>query len=183
LSIWYEVRLVEESIEDMQNLATANFVDVMLHTRVPVGRLVDWVDQAYLYLHLDRVERGIAETRRARRNPAAGPSVSQRLVGGSVQPGSRGGTRTRTVLRQVGIRTATDLIKAFPPERFDPFGAGRAPVQQARQVESMLTDAGLDCGQVRMLVGVLSEEQGLAPVWNWHDRGVRAYRPPVRAVR
>jgi hypothetical protein len=32
------------------SLATANFVDVILHTRVPVGRLVDWVDQPHLYL-------------------------------------------------------------------------------------------------------------------------------------
>src|SRR5690242_4588672 len=56
LSVWYEARLLEEGIEDMQSLATANFVDVILHTRVPVGRLVDWVDQAHLYLHLDRLE-------------------------------------------------------------------------------------------------------------------------------
>ena len=28
--------------------------------------------------------------------------------------------------------------------------------------------------QVRTLVRVLSEEPGLAPVWNWSDRGVRA---------
>lgn len=38
LSVWYEARLLEEGIEDMQSLATANFVDVILHTRVPVGR-------------------------------------------------------------------------------------------------------------------------------------------------
>ena len=35
LSVWYEARLLEEGIEDMQSLATANFVDVILHTRVP----------------------------------------------------------------------------------------------------------------------------------------------------
>ena len=56
LSVRYEARLLEEGIEDMQSLATANFVDVILHTRVPVGLLVDWVDQAHLYLHLDRIE-------------------------------------------------------------------------------------------------------------------------------
>jgi hypothetical protein len=50
LDIWYESRLLEEGIEDMQNLATANFVDVLLRTRVPVERLVDWVDQA-LFVH------------------------------------------------------------------------------------------------------------------------------------
>ena len=52
LNIWYESRLLEEGIEDMQNLATANLVDLMLNTRIPVERLVDWVDQSLLYLHL-----------------------------------------------------------------------------------------------------------------------------------
>ena len=67
LNIWYESRLLEEGIEDMQNLVTANFVDVILHTRVPVGRLVDWVDQAALYVHLDRSERGLVERHLARK--------------------------------------------------------------------------------------------------------------------
>jgi hypothetical protein len=52
LNVWYESRLLEEGIEDLQNLATANMVDVMLNTRIPVERLVDWVDQSILYLHL-----------------------------------------------------------------------------------------------------------------------------------
>lgn len=54
LNIWYESRLLEEGIEDMQNLATANLVDVMLNTRIPVERLVDWVDQSLLYLRVDK---------------------------------------------------------------------------------------------------------------------------------
>jgi hypothetical protein len=53
LSVWYEARLLELGIEDMENLATASLVDVILHSRVPVSRLVDWVDQAHLYLHLE----------------------------------------------------------------------------------------------------------------------------------
>jgi hypothetical protein len=53
LNFWYEARLLETGIEDMQNLATANIVDVMLNTRIPVGRLVDWLDQALLYIRLD----------------------------------------------------------------------------------------------------------------------------------
>ena len=54
LNIWYESRLLEEGIEDLQNIATANLVDVMLATRIPVERLVDWVDQSLLYLHLGK---------------------------------------------------------------------------------------------------------------------------------
>ncbi|MDQ3537918.1 MAG: hypothetical protein M3415_03850 [Actinomycetota bacterium] len=60
LNLWYEARLLEEGIEDAQNLATANLVDVLLQTRLPVARLVDWVDQACLHLHLPRA----AEQRR-----------------------------------------------------------------------------------------------------------------------
>ena len=45
LNIWYEARLVEEGVEDMQNLTTMNLVDMLLHTRAPVGRLIDWIDQ------------------------------------------------------------------------------------------------------------------------------------------
>ena len=50
LNLWYETRLVEEGVENMQNLSTTNIVDLMLHTRTPVARLVDWIDQSFLYL-------------------------------------------------------------------------------------------------------------------------------------
>lgn len=52
LNVFYESRLLEEGIEDMQNLATADLVSLMLQTRIPLGRLVDWIDQCLLNLHL-----------------------------------------------------------------------------------------------------------------------------------
>jgi hypothetical protein len=76
LSVWYEARLLELGIEDMENLATANLVDVTLHSRVPVSRLVDWVDQAHLYLHLE---------------PKSGDDSSRRIL-------RRLGVRTATAL-------------------------------------------------------------------------------------
>jgi hypothetical protein len=191
LNVWYEARLVEEGIEDMQNLATANLVDVILHTRVPVGRLVDWVDQAKLYLHLDRAERGYHERRlvRATEKPAVNddpkaatdqtPSAPgdghayDPLVHGSLSPHSRAGTKTRVALRQLGIRTATDLLKAFPPEqidrRIDDDDAGRLSFRE-------LTAGDLDQDQLRTLVRVLDEDTALAPIWNWQTRGVQARR-------
>ncbi len=58
LSVWYESRLLEVGVEDMQNLATTDVVDLMLNTRIPVDRLVDWIDQALLYLRVtDEAER------------------------------------------------------------------------------------------------------------------------------
>ena len=146
LSVWYEARLLEEGIEDMQSLATANFVDVILHTRVPVGRLVDWVDQAHLYLHLDRLEGTWRERKHAKTGKGPQNSDSQfrqqsptdpdrlpaeavrtesktqpectlpAIAAGSVTESSRAGSKTRTALRQFGIRKATDLLKAFPPD-------------------------------------------------------------------
>jgi hypothetical protein len=52
LTIWDQARLLEEGIEDLENLATANLVDVLLSMRIPVARLVDWIDQAILLIHL-----------------------------------------------------------------------------------------------------------------------------------
>jgi hypothetical protein len=52
LTIWDQARLLEEGIEDLENLATANLVDVLLSMRMPVARLVDWIDQAILLVHL-----------------------------------------------------------------------------------------------------------------------------------
>lgn len=217
LNIWYETRLVEEGIEDMENLATANMVDVMLHTRVPVGRLVDWIDQAHLYLHLDRIERGGSERRKARRGagsdwPLAQPgkeplhdavgttpaeggnsqrlaelahSVGEQLEGalpvrvyGSVGPGYRAGTRTRVALRQLGIRNATDLLKAFPPDQIDPLVDTPSVHGQFKQLEA----SGVDPDQIRILVRVLDEDTGLAPIWNWQTRGSLA-RYDVRRPR
>jgi hypothetical protein len=182
LSVWYEARLLEEGIEDMQSLATANFVDVILHTRVPVGRLVDWVDQAHLYLHLDRLEGTWLERKHARpgKKPQSGagqpqPSTLPPIVEGSVTESMRAGSKTRTALRQLGIRKATDLLKAFPAKRLDP---GEELVPAWQQYLADVAGQGLDQAQLRTIVRVLDKEPSLAPVWNWQKRGVHKYLPP-----
>ena len=143
LNVWYEARLTEEGVEDMQNLTTMNLVDVILHTRVPVGRLVDWVDQAFLLIHLEPVERKqLAE---------------QRSAGSTATLDVRSGVHTRIALRRVGIRTATDLLKAMP-EPDNPSAALRA--------------TGVDVDQLWVVATVLMNEEGLVPVWNWQHNGV-----------
>jgi hypothetical protein len=143
LNVWYEARLTEEGVEDMQNLTTMNLVDVILHTRVPVGRLVDWVDQAFLLIHLEPVERK--------------ELAAERHTGSLTDLDPRSGIRARIALRRVGIRTATDLLKAMP-DPDDPRPAMRS--------------MGLDVDQLRVLVTVLKSEEGLTPVWNWRSNGV-----------
>ena len=77
-NLWYEARLTEEGVEDMQNLTTMNLVDVILHTRVPPGRLVDWTDQAFLLTHLERVDRGELDQLRHADQAAARPPAGRR---------------------------------------------------------------------------------------------------------
>jgi hypothetical protein len=168
LNVWYEARLMEDGIENMQNLANANLVDVILHTRVPVGRLVDWVDQAHLYLHMDRIERGWGE-RTLRRAHPDGVGKPDGIVHGSVTDRSRTGTRTRVALRQLGISTATELLTAFPPEHVDP-NSVHEPDTLTQERLTALREVGLDPTQILTMAMLLNKSKTLAPVWNWKNR-------------
>jgi hypothetical protein len=76
-------------------------------------------------------------------------------------------------LRQLGIRTASDLLKAFPPEEID----RRAGENDGARVGFRhLRPVGLDEDQIRTLVRVLDEDTALAAIWNWQTRGVQARR-------
>jgi hypothetical protein len=92
---------------------------------------------------------------------------------------SRAGSKTRTALRQFGIRKATDLLKAFPPDRVDP-GRTLAPGSPWQKHLADVAAGGLDQAQLRTIVRALENEQSLAPVWNWQMRGVRKYPQPAR---
>jgi len=48
LSIWHQGRLKQESIENAQNLATADIPALVMGTPFTVEQIVDWVDQAIL---------------------------------------------------------------------------------------------------------------------------------------
>jgi hypothetical protein len=73
-------------------------------------------------------------------------------------------------LRQLGIRKATDLLRAFPPDKINPDSppdSGWAAHLRA------LAKGGLDLNQVRSIVRVLDTAPSpLAPIWNWQKRGV-----------
>jgi len=89
LNVWYQARLLEEGIEDMETLVTANLVDVMLHTRIPIDRLVDWIDQSVLQIHLA----GEGEDGDASKSPS--------VIG------------ARGLLAHLGIRKAMELLSVY----------------------------------------------------------------------
>ena len=95
---------------------------------------------------------------------------------------SRAGSKTRTALRQLGIRKATDLLKAFPPDCLDPeneLAPGSPWQKHLTAVAGDVAGGGLDQAQLRSIVRVLNKEPSLAPVWNWQKRGVRRYVQPA----
>jgi hypothetical protein len=143
----------------MQNLTTMNLVDIVLHTRVPPGRLVDWLDQAFLLLHLRRTDR--ADLRRARRGRA-----TERCDGSA----------DRLALRKIGVRTATDLLKVFSEQV-----PGR-PEKRTFRRPAEREHLPLPEAQLRVLVRVLADEPGLAPVWNWQRNGVQVHGTEARAA-
>lgn len=48
INFWHEFRLEEEGVENVQNLATCDIIDLAFATRYNLRTLVDWVDQAIL---------------------------------------------------------------------------------------------------------------------------------------
>lgn len=48
MNVWHETRLEEEDILSVQNMAHADLIHLIIHTRFETQRLVDWIDQAIL---------------------------------------------------------------------------------------------------------------------------------------
>ena len=185
LNIWYETRLSEEGIEDMQNLTTMNLVDVMLHTRVPLGRLIDWLDQATLYMNLPRSPR-LVERRRALRNARRAATAIRESSTWAEKPAAPLAafepTHPRELLRRCGIRTATEFVDVFRPLITD--GDQSNPdCATARSAAKWLTSKDEAWrGALRPLTRILAGETALEPVRSWHDWRQREddLDPPVR---
>lgn len=85
ISLYDKARLVEEGVESVETLAHHNIIELMLRLGIPISRLVDLFDQAILYLHTTGLIKKVTN---------------------STDKVKRG----IDVLRENGIRTATDLL-------------------------------------------------------------------------
>ena len=52
IDLYDRTRLAEEGINNVEALAHADIVDLMSSTRISAAELVDWTDQAILYLRV-----------------------------------------------------------------------------------------------------------------------------------
>ncbi len=51
IDLYDRARLLDEGIANIEALANHDLIDLLLETRVPAARLIDWMDQAILHLH------------------------------------------------------------------------------------------------------------------------------------
>ncbi len=56
INVYHQSRLLDEGIENVENLAHSDIIELMLDTRIPLPTLVDWIDQAILLMHLPERE-------------------------------------------------------------------------------------------------------------------------------
>ena len=57
MNMFYKLRVAEVGIDNAQNLAEANLIELLLKTPISAGNLIDWIAQARLYVYLkDDVE-------------------------------------------------------------------------------------------------------------------------------
>jgi hypothetical protein len=86
LTVWHELRLEEEDIESVEGMASADIIEMMLSTKFPPHRIIDWIDEALLRLCLPLVT---GEDGR----PSPHPLTDQ--------------------LARYGVRTATGLVSVY----------------------------------------------------------------------
>jgi hypothetical protein len=111
INLYDRARLLEEGIENIENLAHHNLVELVARTRIPTPRLVDLFDQAILYLHLGLDANKLKEIRQHLREY---------------------GIRTATDLQQVQRGKLLNLLKKSLPgtDRADQGQEGKAVVPQ-----------------------------------------------------
>lgn len=118
VTVWHQARLEEEDVENVPNMATVDVVALLVNTRFPATRIVDWVDQALLLT-------------------ALGPNDAKFV---EQKPGSRPDLNLRQELALYGIRTASSLVQAAGPGVDETPWRGNADLElRARSVAKAVT--------------------------------------------
>jgi hypothetical protein len=142
IDIYDRARLASEGITNIEALAHSDLIELMVQTRIPAPRLVDWVDQSILYLHVSRNDR-----------VSLGQNETAYLS-------------SYEVLRRVGIRTATDLIRASKKAN------ERAEQDPAKNGFPQLLGPARDGGPDRLAVilDAIEDEEWMANLLHWHSQ-------------
>ncbi len=164
VDLYDRARLSEEGVDNVENLAHHNIVHLLVQTRIPVSRLVDMFDQAILYLHLRDVP---ADTRQE--------AVSSTEPTDKTEAGRTAGSPTgREVLRSYGVRTATDLLAAWPT---GPQSGTSILEPILRSYKPELAD------RLRVVVTTLQDDDWMPQLRYWRAQITRKSAAPVSTLQ
>jgi len=129
IDLYDRARLIDEGVTNVEALAHHDIIELTLMTRIPVSRLLDWLDQAILHLRMGKEERS---------------AVLERL-------------------RQYGIRTATDLVKACEDED------RRARLECVLNATSTPPSANSQVSpRLDIILQTIKDEEWLQNLLQWH---------------
>jgi hypothetical protein len=160
IDLYDRTRLAEEGINNVHALAHADLVELMSSTRIPAAELVDWTDQAILYLRVG------GDTRAKHRN-ATGPDTTP-ATGDGIVPDVEANLAH---LRTYGIRTATDLLEAYKEalrRGGEDEAARRAEVDALRRALDLRGDGSTtQVYSSQTIIDTLPDEEWFVQVQNW----------------
>ena len=136
ISLYDRARLLEEGVENIEHLVNHDLIELMLQTRIPLQRLLDWIDQGVLYLHLHK-------------SVASGDKTSL------------------TVLRDFGIRTATDLQRCH--QAVMSRAQTSANDEEYTRFLSVLGESSGGMSRAQLLLDVLDGEEWLDYIHHWRN--------------
>jgi len=145
ITVYDRARLLEEGIENIENLAHHNIVELMIQTRIPTARLVDLVDQAILLLHLQQ-----------------SPNLPVDRAGGDA---SAQDTRRSEldVLQGFGVRTASCLERAYKALK------GCDPAAEDAFLWLLGGDQERRISRMGILLEAISYEEWMEYIRSWRD--------------
>jgi hypothetical protein len=164
IDLYDRTRLAEEGINNVEALAHGDIVNLMSSTRIAAAELVDWTDQAIMYLHVGGNARSLGESsdHAPRTKAPAPPDVHANLC----------------YLRSFGIRTATDLMQAYEQALRR---GGKDPVRRAAEVELLRNALELpgsprrSVWTIQSIIDTLHDEEWFMQVRNWRNSEFGAF--------
>ena len=177
IDIYDRTRLQSEGVTDIQALAHSDLVELMLRTRIPISQLVDWTDQAILYLHVVNPDRR-GRTRRGNEQSEKAAKVEYGEHGGGVTAPATEHDRARSEdgaardqLRRYGIRTATDLLNAWESLQRDGENMRGRPL--TKDQERFLNILGRESEdkpyRLSVIHSAIEDEEWIENLRYWHD--------------
>jgi hypothetical protein len=155
IGLYDRARLLEEGIENIENLVNHDIIDLMLETRIPVPRLVDWIDQGILYMH------------------AVELSEPEAAAGSDIEAESTLAMSSLKQLHRFGIRTATDLQEAHNAAlaRDKKAVTEGKPAMELGGLLSILGESEKGVKRLQVILDTLSNDEWLSHVWSWREHG------------